>query len=274
MMTTSICQFSSPVINLGPEATIYDALLLMQKKRIRRIVIASNVSYEGIVGERDIARFLEADNTDRTLDEIPLSEVKKETATILKDQKDQLNACAQRMILLNTSSVVIVDEDGHSVCIITKADLVKNFPSYYQGRYKAKDHMTRKVITCRKKDSLYFALKTMMNHEIGRLVVTDNNGTPIGIITYNTFLRNNDYFRLDKQRKARDYFLPAKAILVEELMETQLLTVEPDDDLSKATRIMAEYNISGVLVVDKQDNLSGIISLSDITKIYGEYVPS
>lgn len=131
MMTTSICQFSSPVINLGPEATIYDALLLMQKKRIRRIVIASNVSYEGIVGERDIARFLEADNTDRTLDEIPLSEVKKETATILKDQKDQLYTCAQRMILLNTSSVVIVDEDGHSVCIITKADLVKNFIAFF-----------------------------------------------------------------------------------------------------------------------------------------------
>ena len=270
MMTTSICQFSSHVINLGPEATIYDALLLMQKKRIRRIVIASNASYEGIVGERDIARFLEADNTDRTLDEIPLSEVKKETATIFKDQKDQLHASARRMILLNKSSAVIVDEDRHSVGIITKADLVKNFPSYYQGRYKAKDYLTRKVITCRKKDSLYFALKTMINNEIGRLVVTNNNGNAIGIITYNTFLRNNDFFEFDRQRKTRDYFLPAKAILVEELMETNLLTVEPDDDLSKAARMMAEYNISGVLVVDKQDNLSGIISLSDITNIYAE----
>jgi len=242
----------------------------MQKKRIRRIVIASNNSLKGIVGERDIAKFLEADNTNRTLDEIPLSEVKKGIVTIFKDSIDLICKCAQKMISLNSSSVVIVDDHRQWVGIITKADLVKNFPSYYQGRYKAKDYLTRKVITCRKKDSLYFALKTMINHEIGRLVVTTNNGNAIGIITYNTFLRNNDFFEFDRQRKTRDYFLPAKAILVEELMETNLLTVEPDDDLSKAARMMAEYNISGVLVVDKQDNLSGIISLSDITNIYAE----
>jgi len=270
MMTSSICQFSSPLITLDPESTICDALLLMQKKRIRRIVIASNNSLKGIVGERDIAKFLEADNTNRTLDEIPLSEVKKGIVTIFKDSIDLICKCAQKMISLNSSSVVIVDDHRQWVGIITKADLVKNFPSYYQGRYKAKDYLTRKVITCRKKDSLYFALKTMINHEIGRLVVTTNNGNAIGIITYNTFLRNNDFFEFDRQRKTRDYFLPAKAILVEELMETNLLTVEPDDDLSKAARMMAEYNISGVLVVDKQDNLLGIISLSDITNIYAE----
>ncbi|HEU5487615.1 MAG TPA: CBS domain-containing protein, partial [Candidatus Nitrosotalea sp.] len=93
-------------------------------------------------------------------------------------------------------------------------------------------------------------------NKIARLVVTDNDGRPIGIISYDTFLRNSRYFEFKKQN-TRDYLLPqdsAKELLVSDLVGNELLTVESNDDLAKAARLMVEYNIRGIPVVDENGN--------------------
>jgi len=168
-------------------------------------------------------------------------------------------------------SIVIVDNEK-LVGIVTKSDLTKDFSNSFVGAFKVKDYMNTKMITCRKSDSLLFALTMLNKNKIARLVVTDNDGRPIGIISYDTFLRNSRYFKLEQQN-TRDYLLPkdsAKELLVSDLVGNELLTVESNDDLAKAARLMVEYNISGIPIVDENGNLEGVISATDVIRAYHE----
>ena len=264
--------YTTPVITLGPENSINDALFLMKKNDIKRLVIVNGVIPVGIVTERDMGRFLQNDKTSRMLDQIHLNEImSRNLFTMSKDQDEFLVQCAIRMDTFQIGSIVIVD-DEKLVGIVTKSDLTKNFSNSFAGAYKVRDYMNTKMITCRKSDSLLFALTMLNRNKIARLVVTDNDGRPVGIISYDTFLRNSGYFKLGKQN-TRDYLLPkasAKELLVSDLIGNELLTIESSDDLAKAARLMVEYKISGIPVVDENGNLEGVISATDIVRAYHE----
>ena len=264
--------YTAPVITLGPEDSINDALFMMKKNDIKRIVVVNDDIPIGIVTERDIGRFLQNDKTSRMLNQIHLNEImSRNIFAISKDQDELLVQCAIRMDAFQIGSIVIVDNEK-LVGIVTKSDLTKNFSNSFAGAFKVKDYMNTKMITCRKSDSLLFALTMLNRNKIARLVVTDNDGRPIGIISYDTFLRNSRYFEFKKQN-TRDYLLPqdsAKELLVSDLVGNELLTVESNDDLAKAARLMVEYNISGIPVVDENGNLEGVISATDVIRAYHE----
>lgn len=264
--------YTAPVITLGPEDSINDALFMMKKNDIKRIVVVNDDIPIGIVTERDIGRFLQNDKTSRMLNQIHLNEImSRNIFAISKDQDELLVQCAIRMDAFQIGSIVIV-ENEKLVGIVTKLDLTRDFSNSFAGAFKVKDYMNTKMITCRKSDSLLFALTMLNKNKIARLVVTDNNGRPIGIISYDTFLRNSRYFKLEQQN-TRDYLLPkdsAKELLVSDLVGNELLTVESNDDLAKAARLMVEYNISGIPVVDENGNLEGVISATDVIRAYHE----
>ena len=273
MVRVELYQYTAPVITLGPEKNIYDTLQLMQKNDIKRIVVVKNNLPTGIITERDIGKFLEKDKTIRTLDQIPLDEIMSTgLVTITLGPQDHLIQCAIRMETFQISSVIVVDDDGKLVGITTKSDLVKNFANVYVGVYKVKDYMSKKIITCRKSDSLFFVLNMLNKNKVARIVVTDNEGKPIGMVTYDTFLRNSEYFKGGKQ-DTRNYLLPttsAKGMNVGDVVGNELLIVESEEDLTKAAKLMTEYKVSGVPTIDKDGNLEGIISSSDIVRAYSE----
>lgn len=273
MLRTQVHQFTSPVITLESENTLHDALFLMQKNDVKRVIIVKNNSPIGIVTERDVGLFLEKDKTIRALDKITLDEImSRSPVTITIGQHDHIDQCAIRMVTFQISSIIVVDDDGNLIGVTTKSDLVKNFSNLYTGIYKVKDYMSKKVVTCRKSDSLPFALNMLNRNKISRLIVTDNDGKPVGVISYDTFLRNSEYFKLGKQ-DTREYLLPntsAKELKVGDLIADELLTIESEDDLSKAAKLMTKYKISGIPTVDKDGNLEGMISSTDIVLAYSE----
>lgn len=264
--------YTTNVITLHPENSIHDALFLMNKNDIKRIIIVSNGSPIGIITERDIGRFLQNDTTSRMLNQIHLDEImSRNLFTISKDQDEILVQCAIRMDAFQISSIVVVDDDKLEG-IVTKSDLVKNFSKLFVGMYKIKDYMNTKMITCRKSDSLSFALNMLNRNKVSRLVVTDNDGKPVGIISYDTFLRNSEYFRLGKQN-TREYLLPKtsdKRLFVKDLVGNELLTIGYNDDLAKAAKLMTEYKISGIPVVNENDDLEGVVTATDIVRAYHE----
>jgi len=263
--------YTTPVITLGPKNNITDALFLMKKNDIKQLVIVDDVLL-GIVTELDIGRFLQNDKTSRLLNQIHLNEImNRNIFTMSKDQDDLLVQCAIRMDAFQISSIIIVDGEK-LVGIITKSDLTRHFSDSFAGTYKVKDYMNTKVITCRKFDSLLFVLTVLNRNKITRLVVTDNDGRPVGIISYDVFLKNSEYFKFGTQN-TRDYLLPkdsTKELLVRDLIGNELLTIESNDDLAKAARLMFEYKISGIPTVDENGNLEGVISATDIVRAYHE----
>lgn len=272
MMMSKIQQFTFPVMTLGPEDTINDALFLMQKNDIKRIVIVQDDFPIGIVTERDIGRFLEHDKTTRALDKIPVQNImSKNLVTISAEHEDVATQSAIRMDTFQISSVVVVDNEGKLAGIMTKSDLARIFSSLYGGICKVADYMSKKIITCRKSDSLTFALDMLNKNKISRLVVTDNEGKPVSVITYDTFLRNSGFFKANKN--TRDYLLPnitAKEMRVGDLVKDELLTVEMEDDLATASKLMTDFKVSGIPVIDSKGSLEGIISSADIVRAYSE----
>lgn len=265
-------RFTTPVFTLGLDGTINDALFLMQKNDIKRVVIVKDNFPVGILTEHDIGRFLQHDKTTKPLDKISLQNVMtRNLVTIHGEDEDIPTQSAIRMDTFQISSVIVVDNDGKLIGIITKSDLARNFATLYGRVYKVEDYMSKKIITCRKSDSLYFALDMLNKNKISRLVVTDNDGKPIGVITYDMFLRNSGFFKANKS--TRDYLLPsasAKEMRVGDLIRDELLTVELEDDLATAAKLMTDYKVSGIPVVDSKGSLEGIVSSTDIIKAYSE----
>ena len=262
-------KYTSPVITVNPNDSIFQTLQTMQLNFIKRVVIAIDNKPVGIVTERDINHYLENDKTAKALDEIPIKNVmEKNIISITDGQDDRFNQCSTRMETFKIGSIIMVNQNGELIGIVSKTDITKAFSVVYGGKYKVKDYMNKKVITCRKSDSLKFALSMMNTNHISRLVVTDEDGTPLGLISTNTFLTHSDYFSNGKTR-SRDYLLSVnnQDLRVEDLLDDELLTVEPEEDLASAAGMMIKNKVGGIPVVINK-KLIGIVTKDDIVRAF------
>ncbi len=260
--------YSFPVITVKPESSTFDALLQMQINFVKHIVITINNIPVGIVTERDINKFLEEDKTAHAINEIPIKHVmKKNIITISEGIEDYFEQCAARMETFKIGSIVIVNDYGELTGIISRTDLVKSFAVVFGGKYLVKNFMSKKVITCRRTDSIKFAISVMNKNQVSRLVVTDEYGCPIGLISTNTLLTHSDYFTKGSTR-SRNYLLPinGEKLTVNDLLSDELLTINEEEDLVIAANKMIKNKISGIPVVDSNNNLVGIVSKTDVVR--------
>ncbi len=265
--------YSSPVISLEKDATIDRVLLKIQLNNIKTVLITSGKTPLGVITETDIVKFLEEDKTSRALDEIPVTELMTgKLISITVGQQDHLNQCAQRMEIFKIGAIIILDQDGEVTGITSKTDITNAYSIMYQGKFKVKDYMTKKVTTCRKSDSLQFALNMINKNGISRLVVTDQYGNPAGIITRNTFLKHTNNFK-KSSRKVLDYWRPTaldQTLLIEKFLNDDILLVDLEDDLAEAARLMIKNLVSGMPVIDRKRDLVGIITKSDIVRAFSQ----
>ena len=264
-------RYTAPVITVSQDASLFETLQQMQMNFIKHIVITAKTKPIGIVTEHDINKFLENDKTTRTFDEIPINHVMKKNPMTLQDGlDDHFHKCAARMKTFDIGSIVLVNDNGDLIGIVTKTDIARIFSVIYGGKYNVKDYMSKNVMTCRKSDSLRFALDMINKNKISRLVVTDNDGNPLGLITTNTFLRHSNYFTKGRTR-SRDYLLPIESdhnLSVGDLVSKDLLTSNLDNDLASAASLMTKNMISGIPVIDNNRKLVGVITNSDIVSAF------
>jgi predicted transcriptional regulator len=267
-------QYSTPVITISPDSSVFDALKEMQNKFVKRLVITNGTIPLGIITERDINKFLENDKTVRAVDEIPIKHLMQKNIVLITDGlEDDFYQCASKMENLKIGSVILVDKNGYLSGIISRTDIVKSYANIFGGKYLVKDFMSTKIVTCRKSDSLKFALNLMNQNKVSRLIVTNQNGVAIGLITTNTLLNHSDYFTKGNTR-SRDYLLPLnKEVIVNDLLEENLVIINEDDDLASAASLMIKYKISGIPVLDSKQNLIGLVSKTDVVKAFSDVVP-
>ena len=263
-------RYSTPIITIRPESSIFDALLQMQTNFVKHIVITTKNIPVGIVTERDINRFLGEDKTAHAIDEIPIKHVmQKNVMTINDGIEDHFDQCATRMETFKIGSIVIVNDNGELSGIVSRTDLTKYYAKVFGGNYLVKNFMSKKVVTCRRTDSLKFASSLMNKNQVSRLVVTDEDGYPVGLISTNTLLTHSDYFTKGKTR-TRDYLLPinGEKLTVKDLLTDDLLTINEEEDLAVAASIMIKNKVGGIPVVDSNQNLIGIVSKTDIVRAF------
>ncbi|NIM25150.1 MAG: CBS domain-containing protein [Nitrososphaeria archaeon] len=267
-------KYSKSVITVNPDSSVYEALEKMQSNSIKRVVICENTRPLGIITERDINKFLESDKTARALDEILVKHLMEKNVVLITDKlEDDFYQCASKMDNFKIGSIIITDKNGNLSGIISRTDLVKSYANVFGGKYLVKDFMTKQLVTCRKTDRISFALDLMNQNKVSRLVVTDENGSPIGLVSTNTLLTHSDYFSKGTTR-SRDYLLPLKdKVVVNDLLEENLVTINEDEDLAEAARKMIKSKISGIPVIDSNQKLVGVVSKTDVVKAFSDVVP-
>jgi len=120
--------------------------------------------------------------------------------------------------------------------------------------YNVVDAMTRMVIKVSPGASIKDCAKLMEKEEIGSLLVHEKDILK-GIIT-----------EQDVVRRVVSHGLDTSKTTVKEVMESRLVTIEPQEDLYDALVKMRDANVRHLPVVDK-GKIAGILTIKDVLKV-------
>jgi len=110
------------------------------------------------------------------------------------------------------------------------------------------------VVTTRPDATIHEAMTLLVTHRIGSLVVTDEPGKIVGLIT------ERDILRECAARSER-----VKATRVQEVMTTNLIIGVLDDEVGYVMGIMTQNRIRHLPIM-AGEHLEGIISIGDVVK--------
>ncbi|GJM41447.1 MAG: hypothetical protein DHS20C20_17290 [Ardenticatenaceae bacterium] len=122
--------------------------------------------------------------------------------------------------------------------------------------------MSQDVITVKPKTTLPEAHQIMMDEEIRRLPVVDDDFMLIGIITLGDVRGAQPSPATSLSIWELNYLL--SSLLVEKIMTPRPVTIKAEATIGDAARTMLEHRVSGLPVVDDEGKLAGIITESDI----------
>ncbi|MBW2986569.1 CBS domain-containing protein [Candidatus Woesearchaeota archaeon] len=119
--------------------------------------------------------------------------------------------------------------------------------------YKVGDAMTQNPIKIKSDASLKKCADLMAKKHIGSVLV-ESKGKIVGVLSEQDIVRKAVAKGTAGKKKVRD------------VMETDLITITPDKDIFEAIRVMRNYNIRHLPVMN-QDEFLGLITMKDILKI-------
>jgi CBS domain-containing protein len=287
-----------PIV-LDPKDTLYDARNMMVRYNISRIVIVENEENtsskiaKGVITEKDIARFLYEEAPNRRLNEIRLEEVMSKSLITAKED-DSVADCARLMLDNGISSVIVVTKVDRKtqrrrnttvsdfMGVVTKSDLVEAYVMMEPKKEKVltSEYMAEDVFTADEDEAIHIVLMLMANNKISRVVVIKNS-RPIGIVTTHDLLPVSSLFgtgaygrfwtteekEISKRREQK--FIPSgikNAFLVSDVMTKDPICISIHSKLTEAAHIMTRNKISGLPVIESNEDLAGIITKTDIVR--------
>lgn len=130
---------------------------------------------------------------------------------------------------------------------------------------KVREHMTDRPRCVTPDTSVVEAAELMANEDVGSLPILDGERL-VGVVT------DRDIVVRAVAKQKNPQGMP-----VREVASGNLVTVQPDEDLSEALKLMAAHQVRRLPVVDADDNLVGVLSQADVAagakeKAVGEMV--
>ena len=269
---------SSPVYVVRPTDTLAYARNLMFRMDIGRLVVVDQRERPvGIITNADIIEAVMGINFSKTLDEIKVAEaMTKDLVTV--DPAKSIKTAAHLMVKHKIGGLPVVDRGGGLAGIITRTDLLRAFGDRYAEELKVADIMRTEFPRARPTHSIFYVLRLLEADPVKKVVVTDEEGRPLGVIAEKdialayvpSFLlraRGKDrYLRMkvvdplkDKIVSLRNYLVP----VAEDIMTRDPITVTPDEDAAEAAKTMVRERIGCLPVVGQDGRLVGIVTKYD-----------
>lgn len=237
-----VCREDEPIVE------VVDKVLASKHGRIP--VVTSKNKLVGIITKTDILdAFLREESLTQQISNIMTREV------ITCDPIEDIEYTLQKFKLARRGGFPIVEKEK-LVGIIDEREFIKHLRGKETG-LKVKDVMANKPLGVMMGTSIYDCLKLMVNAKHRRLPVIDpkNRSTPIGIITMSDVLKYMHLNQYSNQALDEDI----NSILVKDAH-----TINEDADLAEAAALIDLEDISGLIVVNKEGEMTGVITERDI----------
>ncbi len=124
--------------------------------------------------------------------------------------------------------------------------------------FHVKDIMTKNCIYIDSKSTIQDAYNVLREYKIGQMPIVSFGKKIMGIIDKKMILN----FLMDDLEN-KNNILGKK---LEDLYLPQLITADPDTDIRKVAKVMIDFKLHAVPIVEENDILIGIVSKTDIIK--------
>ena len=265
-------------ITIPKDSTLDDVINELINKKISRLLVSEEDNYTSIITEKDLGMFLLTDDSERNLNQIPISEIMKPLVSV--SSSASIKECAQTMIENSIGSLAI-NSNGTIDGIITKTDLTRYFIESFSGKKIVGEYATLYHAWAYSDTPLYKVVRKMIDEKISRIILKNHDDLPEGILTFRDLFRialeeGNVKEIADNTDPVISVVLTRKGFLSEtgfgatttakQIMTDKIISIRYDDDLAKACKIFLNNKINAVGVLSSKGRLVGILSKTDVTR--------
>ncbi|GAA1156341.1 CBS domain-containing protein [Streptomyces hebeiensis] len=138
--------------------------------------------------------------------------------------------------------------------------------------HRVRDVMTHRVVAVDRQAGFKEIVETMDGWRVSALPVLEGDGRVVGVVSEADLLPKEEYRDADPSRREQmnrlDDLRKAGSVTAEQLMSAPALTVRTDATLAQAARTLARGAVKRLPVVDGAGRLEGIVSRSDLLKVF------
>lgn len=130
---------------------------------------------------------------------------------------------------------------------------------------RVRDCMSIDLVTVGPKDPLQNVVNLLRRRDV-RSVPVMENGRLIGIVTDRDMRQVAPAYPLFRDEKEIRRYM--ERLTVTAAMTADPMTIAPDAPLIEAAKILETYRISSLPVVDRGGNLAGMLSVTDLLRVF------
>lgn len=255
---------NSPAIALDKDRPLSNAIDLMKKNEISRLVALDGGRIVGVLTEKDIAREMGSAHAYRLPPgRMHVSSVMSSNPITIAPDVTAKRA-AEIMLDHDISGLPVVEGDNLAG-IITKLDFAKvcvNYQDVYVGQV-----MQASPTTVSPSDRVIHARRLLLDEDLLVLPVMEG-GNLAGVVTVRDVAMKLAAFQEvvpDRYKSGR-----IRNLLVGDIMTQPATTIRTDFPLPRAAKLMLERRFSGLPVVNLESELVGLLTKTELTEVARE----
>jgi len=271
---------SSPVYVMNTDEPVSHARNLMLRHKISTLLVLNEGKMVGIVTKSDISnRLAQAEPLwrRRPIDQIPIKLLMTESVISIYPEASISQAAA--LMLENRVHNIPVVKNG-IVGIVTITDIVRHIAENTEEiKTKIPRLMTEDVVSVHRHHTINHVVDEMNRNEIERVIVKDDAGKPVGIVSRKSLAlnlltdiqgdlstKNIKMARRSSPAGQKTYrYVKEVPVTAEDIMISPIVSIDVNEDISAAAKKMIGEGVTALPVSDGED-IVGILSRTDIMK--------
>ncbi len=271
---------SSPVYVMNADEPVSHARNLMLRHRISTLLVLNEGKMVGIVTKSDISnRLAQAEPLwrRRPIDQIPIKLLMTDSVISIYPEASISQAAA--LMFENGVHNIPVIKNG-IVGIITRTDIVRYIAENTEEmKTKIPKLMTEDIVSVHRHHTINHVVDEMNKNEIERVIVKDDTGKSVGIISRKSLAlnlltdiqgdlstKNIKMTRRSSPAGQKTYrYIKEVPVTAEDIMVSPIVSIDINETVSEAAKKMMEEGVTALPVSDGED-IVGILSRTDIMK--------